>query len=104
RHTRLVSDWSSDVCSSDLGPDPGTLAMGVDPGLRGYQARYKLGVIYREQGRPAEAEAHWRAVAQERPDQTPVWLALGDLWLEQGREGDLRAAAAGPAAAHRYPG
>src|SRR5262249_58514432 len=21
RHTRLVSDWSSDVCSSDLGPE-----------------------------------------------------------------------------------
>src|SRR5438093_9970673 len=23
RHTRLVSDWSSDVCSSDLGTSPG---------------------------------------------------------------------------------
>src|SRR5258706_9408825 len=23
RHTRLVSDWSSDVCSSDLGPHDG---------------------------------------------------------------------------------
>src|SRR5438093_3294206 len=22
RHTRLVSDWSSDVCSSDLSPEP----------------------------------------------------------------------------------
>src|SRR5256885_9165387 len=22
RHTRLQGDWSSDVCSSDLGPDP----------------------------------------------------------------------------------
>src|SRR5438046_5822606 len=26
RHTRLVSDWSSDVCSSDLEPDFGRLA------------------------------------------------------------------------------
>src|SRR5258706_2553510 len=25
RHTRLVSDWSSDVCSSDLTPEPGNL-------------------------------------------------------------------------------
>src|SRR5258706_8109488 len=25
RHTRLVSDWSSDVCSSDLGFDPATV-------------------------------------------------------------------------------
>src|SRR5262249_59224994 len=27
RHTRLVSDWSSDVCSSDLGAATGTSAM-----------------------------------------------------------------------------
>src|SRR5258706_11013866 len=26
RHTRLVSDWSSDVCSSDLNPLTGTYA------------------------------------------------------------------------------
>src|SRR5438093_11017387 len=26
RHTRLVSDWSSDVCSSDLGRQPGAEA------------------------------------------------------------------------------
>src|SRR5438093_12726203 len=30
RHTRLVSDWSSDVCSSDLSFDPRTFA-GVNP-------------------------------------------------------------------------
>src|SRR5262249_59680875 len=42
RHTRLVSDWSSDVCSSDLDdvlvvrPDPGLRAgAGADHGKRG---------------------------------------------------------------------
>src|SRR5438046_8732135 len=42
RHTRLVSDWSSDVCSSDLGRDSRSA-----PGLRGplgclSQARYGI--------------------------------------------------------------
>src|SRR5438046_10299025 len=31
RHTRLVSDWSSDVCSSDLSIDP----VGACVGMRG---------------------------------------------------------------------
>src|SRR5262249_60106462 len=33
RHTRLVSDWSSDVCSSDLGPrrrSRGSLRVGLE--------------------------------------------------------------------------
>src|SRR5438045_9080341 len=28
RHTRCLSDWSSDVCSSDLGADPGQRGTG----------------------------------------------------------------------------
>src|SRR5262249_59937265 len=28
RHTRLVSDWSSDVCSSDLNVSVGSLSLG----------------------------------------------------------------------------
>src|SRR5256885_4853719 len=33
RHTRLQGDWSSDVCSSDLGvvPIPGTLSVSISP-------------------------------------------------------------------------
>src|SRR5256885_2393421 len=30
RHTRLQGDWSSDVCSSDLGLAPGTLSSNVN--------------------------------------------------------------------------
>src|SRR5262249_48568449 len=34
RHTRLVSDWSSDVCSSDLAAEqPGARVLSVDPSL-----------------------------------------------------------------------
>src|SRR5262249_56529066 len=38
RHTRLVSDWSSDVCSSDLGPanTVGAGASGLVFGYFGY--------------------------------------------------------------------
>src|SRR5215213_10634336 len=43
RHTRLVSDWSSDVCSSDL---PACVAMyteevGVDPEVEGGAPIYR---------------------------------------------------------------
>ncbi|MBV9123425.1 MAG: tetratricopeptide repeat protein, partial [Planctomycetes bacterium] len=60
-------------------------AIGVDPGLRGYQTWYKLGIIYRDQGKLAAAEAQWRAVLAERPEHAPAWIGLTDLLLSQGR-------------------
>src|SRR5258706_3358196 len=51
RHTRLVSDWSSDVCSSDLGrqtaqvPADGSAAGGEDDGRCGVGAGHVLGVL-----------------------------------------------------------
>src|SRR5262249_59435872 len=38
RHTRLVSDWSSDVCSSDLGPDGATRQPAGEAGRRSRRA------------------------------------------------------------------
>jgi tetratricopeptide (TPR) repeat protein/GT2 family glycosyltransferase len=64
-----------------------------DVGLCGYKARHELGVVYRKHGRDAEAEAQWQAVLAERPDYAPAWLALGDLWLAQGRLADVERAA-----------
>ena len=64
-----------------------------DVGLCGYKAREKLGVVYRKQGRDVEAEAQWQAALAERPDYAPAWLALGDLWLAQGRLADVERAA-----------
>ena len=57
----------------------------VDAGLRGYKTRQNLGIIYREQGRAAEAEAQWRAALEEQPDFQPALLELGSLLLSQGR-------------------
>jgi tetratricopeptide (TPR) repeat protein len=61
----------------------------VDPGLRGYKARYNLGIICREQGRPQDAEEQWRAALRDSRDYVPAWLALGELYLAQGRWADL---------------
>src|SRR5262249_58575032 len=48
RHTRLVSDWSSDVCSSDLVTDPKkanlALRWAVDEMERRYELVSKAGV------------------------------------------------------------
>jgi hypothetical protein len=72
---------------------PGAGFVPGDVGLCGYKARQNLGVVYRTQRRDAEAEAQWQAVLAERPDYAPAWLALGDLWLAQGRLADVEQAA-----------
>ena len=66
----------------------------VDAGLRGFKARQNLAVLYQEQGRLAEAEAQWRAVARERPDFPPAWLGLAELYLGQQRWPELEEAVA----------
>jgi GT2 family glycosyltransferase/predicted Zn-dependent protease len=61
----------------------------VAEGLRGYLARHNLAVIYREQGRFAEAEAQWRAAAQEQTKFTPARFGLAELYLIQNRFPEL---------------
>jgi GT2 family glycosyltransferase/tetratricopeptide (TPR) repeat protein len=58
-------------------------------GLRGHLARHNLAVMYQEQGRDAEAEAHWKAVVAEQPGYAPGWLGLGDMYLRQERWAEL---------------
>jgi glycosyltransferase involved in cell wall biosynthesis len=70
----------------------------VDTGLRGYKARHNLAVICEESGRPAEAEAQWRAAVAENAQFIPGWLRLGELYLKQGRWNELEAVAQGLAA------
>jgi tetratricopeptide (TPR) repeat protein len=67
---------------------------GADEGMRTYKARHYLGEIYRDQGRPAEAEAQWRAVLAERPAFVPAWQRLAELFAGQGRWAELDEAAA----------
>jgi glycosyltransferase involved in cell wall biosynthesis len=75
-----------------LATPPGQYLASVDGGLRGYRARHLLGEVCRVQGRPDEAEEHWRAAVAERPDYAPVWAALGQLWLGAGRWDDVEEA------------
>jgi Tfp pilus assembly protein PilF len=51
----------------------------TDTGLRSYKARHNLAVIYREEGRMAEAEEQWRAALAERPDFGPAQNGLAEL-------------------------
>ncbi|MCS6850303.1 MAG: glycosyltransferase [Gemmataceae bacterium] len=61
----------------------------VDPGLRAFKTRHNLAVLYMQQGRIAEAETQWRILASQCPDFGPAWLELADIWVKQGREGEL---------------
>jgi GT2 family glycosyltransferase/tetratricopeptide (TPR) repeat protein len=63
----------------------------VDPGLRGYKARHNLALLYQDQGRLEQARAQWLAVTLERPEFTPAWLGLGELYLALGLWNDLDA-------------
>src|SRR5262249_33712906 len=72
-----------------LTSNPGAHFASVDAGLRGYKARQNLGVIYRQQGKLAEAEREWQAVVAERADFLPAWLALSELYLSQQRWTEL---------------
>jgi glycosyltransferase involved in cell wall biosynthesis/SAM-dependent methyltransferase len=63
----------------------GLFEFSVDPGLRGHVTRNNLAVLYRDQGRLAEAESQWRAVLAEKHDSHDAWLGLGELYLSQER-------------------
>jgi GT2 family glycosyltransferase/tetratricopeptide (TPR) repeat protein len=54
-------------------------------GLRGYKARHELAILYRDQGRLAEAEAQWEIILREQPAFVPAVVGLGELYLAQGR-------------------
>jgi len=56
----------------------------VDEGLHGYKARHNLAVVYAEQGRFAEAEAHWCAVVAERPTFAAALTGLEQLRQRRG--------------------
>src|SRR5437660_6461568 len=91
RHTRWPSDWSSDVCSSDLreitertlGKDHPDMATRLNG----------LATLYGEQGKYAEAEpllieAHGiteRTLGKDHPDMATRLGNLATLYREQGK-------------------
>lgn len=66
-----------------------TIALGDDPGIRGYKSRNLLGRIYRDLKRPREAEAEWRSALAECPNFPQALLGWGQLLLDQGRWEEL---------------
>lgn len=73
--------------------DPQGIAMGEDPGLRGFKGRCALAEVYRDWGRPNDAEVQWRAALTEQPGYLVPALCLSDLYLAQGRWNDADALA-----------
>jgi glycosyltransferase involved in cell wall biosynthesis/SAM-dependent methyltransferase len=63
--------------------------IGVDPDWKGFKGRYNLAVVYRDQGRTADAEMQFRAVLAEQPSHADAWMALADLLLGQGRHAEV---------------
>src|SRR6476619_5224441 len=75
RHTRLVSDWSSDVCSSDLtrDPDSGVQNMGIYRGQ--VKAPRRLGMNPSLELRPG-IYTHWEKMKKRR-QKLPAAVVLG---------------------------
>ncbi len=76
----------AEQCLSELvrrGPAPA--AAMVDAALRDYVAPHTLGVVYSAQGRAAEAEKLWKAVARTHPFHKSSWEMLAELYLGQQR-------------------
>lgn len=74
-----------------LAARPAGAASGLDLGMFGFKARHNLALVYRAQGRANEEEEQWRAILEERPGSGPAHLGLGELFLRQGRTGELHA-------------
>jgi tetratricopeptide (TPR) repeat protein len=73
---------------------PGNHFASLDAHLRGPDARHQLAMLYRQQGRPADAETEWKAAVTEQPDFIPGWLGLAEIYLEGGRWAEIEDAAA----------
>jgi tetratricopeptide (TPR) repeat protein len=60
-------------------------AVGDDPTLVGFKGRCALAEVYRDWGRPAEAEAQYRLALAEEPNFMVAWLCLSDLLTSQAK-------------------
>jgi hypothetical protein len=91
------------VLAADAGAPPAELraalerAIALDPALD--DARYHLALLENNDGRPAAAVAHFRALRQVKPARAfSYWSGLADAYLQLGRREEARAAAAAAAA------
>ncbi len=54
-------------------------------GVTAADARRALAILYRRQGRTADAEAQWRRLARDAPSSAAGWAGLGDSLVSQKR-------------------
>jgi tetratricopeptide (TPR) repeat protein len=78
---------AAEACLRQLVEGPATqqVTVGDDPGLRGFKGRCALAEVYRDSGRPTEAEAQYRLALAAQPDFIVAWICLSDLILSQGK-------------------
>src|SRR5205807_3241453 len=78
RHTRLQGDWSSDVCSSDLGVAGLERAVELEP--RNARALHRLGIVLDRLNRPAEATRMYRRSREARSEERRVGKECRARW------------------------
>src|SRR5256886_9285223 len=83
RHTRFDCDWSSDVCSSDLGKFARTVAQPMDRANRTWRARCECRLRRRERlsgrGRSTDAGAYIRR-REDRSEERRVGKEWRSRW------------------------
>jgi glycosyltransferase involved in cell wall biosynthesis/predicted Zn-dependent protease/predicted O-methyltransferase YrrM len=75
----------------------------VDTGVRGPKARHNLALLYREEGRHADAGSQWQQALTEQPCFVPALLGLGELALAGQRWAEVEQLAAWLAGAAEAP-
>src|SRR3546814_3003797 len=80
-----ISDWSSDVCSSDLDAALVLLSQAADDAPDDAQIRYALGFAHLKKGHLAFAEQAFRGALEKMPSAHGVRALLADLLRRQGR-------------------
>src|SRR3546814_12842284 len=78
-----ISDWSSDVCSSDLANTHYDKAIKLDPDRGEYV--HNQGLVYQERGRNAEALERFREAVKLAPREIPLQFSLAKSLWRNGR-------------------
>src|SRR3546814_4521059 len=86
-----ISDWSSDVCSSDLKRLPGHLRRSRRNGGRGFRiGNLTHGSSYSFLATWSRPAAEGRSVERSRPEMVPIWATASAIFLPHPDAGPAR--------------